>query len=69
MQNHPAIRDESHEEAQHAAQDHGRDFAVLDVHADEHEALDRQDRGSQDRQPRLPIERGGDDESGRAHEL
>ena len=42
LQNHPAIRDERQEEAQHAAQDRGRDLAVLDVHPDEHEALDRQ---------------------------
>jgi len=69
LQNHPAIRDERHEEAQHAAQDRGRDLAVLDVQPDEHEALDRQDHGSQDRQRRLPMERGGGDEPDRAHEL
>ena len=69
MQDQPAIRDERHKEAQHAAQDRGRDLAVLDVHPDEHEALDRQDRGRQDRQRRLPMERGGDDEPERAHEL
>src|SRR6202050_1863319 len=69
LQNHPPIRDERHEEAQHAAQNHGRDLAVLDVHPDEHEALDRENRGSQDRQRRLPMERGGDDEPDRAHEL
>jgi hypothetical protein len=62
LQNHPAIRDERHQEAQHTAQDHGRDLAVLDVHRDEHEVLDHQDRDSQDRQRRLPMERGGDDE-------
>jgi hypothetical protein len=69
MQNHASIRDERHEEAQHGAQDRGRDLAVLDVHADEHEALDRQHRGSQDRQLRLPMERVGDDEPDRAYEL
>ena len=57
LQKYPAIRDERHEEAQDAAQGHGRDLAVLDVQPDEHEALDRQDRGSQDRQRRLPMER------------
>lgn len=36
LQNHPAIRDERHEEAQQAAQDHGRELAVLDVHPDEY---------------------------------
>ena len=69
LQNHPAVRDERHEEAQHAAQDYGRDLAVLDVHPDKHETLDRQDRGSEDRQPRLPTERGGDNEPDRAHKL
>jgi hypothetical protein len=69
VQNHPAIRDERHEETQHAAQNHGRDLAVLDVHPDEHEALEGENRGSQDRQQRLPMERGGDDEPYRANEL
>src|ERR1700683_2216456 len=69
LQNHPAVRDERHEEAQHAAQDHGRDLAVLDVHPDEHEALDCQDSGRQNRQLWLPMERGGKDEPDRAHEL
>lgn len=41
MQNHPAIRDERHEETEHTAQDHGRYFPVLDVYTDEHEALQR----------------------------
>ncbi len=69
LQNHPSIRDEHHKEAQHGAQDHGRDLAVLDVYPDEHDALHRQDRGSQDRQRRLPMEHVGDDEPDRAHEL
>ena len=45
FQDHSAVRDERHDEAQHAAQDDGRDLAELDVHPDEHEAFDRQDRG------------------------
>lgn len=69
MQNHPSIHDEGHEEAQLAAQNRGCDLAVLDVHPDEHEALDRENRGGQDRQWRLPMEGGGDDEPDRAHEL
>jgi len=69
MQNHPAIRDERHEEAQHAAQDRRRDLAILDVHPDEHDAFDRQGRGSQDRQQRLPMVRVGEDEPDRAHQL
>ena len=69
MQNHPPIREERHEQAQHGAQDHRRDLAVLDMHPDEHQALDRQDRGSQNRQQRMPMKRGGDDEPDRAHQL
>jgi hypothetical protein len=45
LQDHPTVHDENHEKTQHAAQDDGRDLAVLDVYPDEHEALDRQDRG------------------------
>lgn len=50
LQDHPAVRDERHEEAQHAAHEDGRDLAVLDVHPDEHEALERQDRGGHPRE-------------------
>ena len=49
LQDHAAVRDERHEEAQHATQDDGRGLVVLNVHPDEHEALGRQDRGSEDR--------------------
>jgi hypothetical protein len=69
LQNHPPIRDERHEQAQHDAQNSGRDLAILHVHPDEHEALDRESNGCQDRQLRLPMERGGDDEPDRAHQL
>src|SRR3954466_4815097 len=37
LQDRPAVRDERHEEAEHAAHDDGRDLAVLEVHPDEHE--------------------------------
>jgi hypothetical protein len=69
LQDHPTVRDERHEETQHAAQDDGRDLAVLGVHPDEHEALDRQDRGDHHRERRLPVEGGGDDQPDRADEL
>jgi hypothetical protein len=49
LQNHPTVHDKRHEEAQHAAQNHRCDLAVLDLRSDEHEALDRENRGSQDR--------------------
>jgi hypothetical protein len=45
------MRDERHDETEHDAQDRGRALAVLDVPRDEHQALDRQDRG---RHPRAP---------------
>jgi serine/threonine protein kinase len=60
FQDQSAIRDERHEEAQYAAQDDGRDLVVLDVHPDEHEALDRQDRGGHHRERRLPADSTGD---------
>ena len=69
LDNRPAVRDERHEEAEHGAQDCGRDLAVFHMHPDEHQALDRQDRGSQDRQRRPPMKRGGDDEPDRAYKL
>jgi hypothetical protein len=47
LQDHPAVHDERHEETQHA---------VLGVHTDEHEALDRQDRGGHHCKRRLPVE-------------
>jgi hypothetical protein len=67
LQKHSPVGDECHEEAQHSAQDHGRDLSVLDVHPDEHEALDRQDGGSEYRQPWFPMKRRGHDEPDSAH--
>ena len=69
FQDQPAVRDERHEEAQHDAHDDGRDLAVLDVHPNEHEALDRQDRGGHHRERRPPVEGGGDDQADRADEF
>jgi len=69
LQNHPAVGEESHEKAEEAAQDRGREFVVADVHSYKYEAFDGQDCGSEDRQRRLPMECGGDDESDRADEL
>ena len=54
LQDHPALRDERHEEAQDAAQDDRLDLAVLGVHPHEHETLDRQDRGCHHREGRVP---------------
>src|SRR5689334_18204356 len=54
----PAVREERHQQAQHAAEDYGPGLAVLDVYPDENEALGRQDRGSHHRQPRLPMKNG-----------
>jgi hypothetical protein len=68
-QDHPAVRDERHEEAQRAAHDDGRDLAVLGVHPDEDEALDREDRRGHPRERRLPVQGGGDDQPDRADEL
>lgn len=47
----------------------GRGRAVLDVHPDEHEALDRQDRGGYPCERRPPVEGGGDDQPGCIDEL
>src|SRR6516162_1114322 len=69
LQEHPAVRDECHEETQHDAHDSRRDLAVLDVNPDEHEALDRQDRGGHDRERRLPVEGGGPDQADRTDEF
>jgi hypothetical protein len=69
FQDHPAVRDECHEDAQPDAQDDGRDLAVLGVHHDEHDALDRQDRGGHHRERRLPVKGGGDDQPDRADEF
>jgi hypothetical protein len=49
-QDQPAVRDERHQEAQDAAHDDGRNLAVLDVHPNEHEALDRQNGGGHHRE-------------------
>ena len=68
-QNHAAIGDEGHEEAQHRAHDNGRDLVVLEVHPDEDEALDRQHRGGHYRERRLPVKGGGDDQADRADEF
>ena len=69
FQDHPAVCDECHEEAQPDAHDDGRDLAVLGVHPDEHEALDRQDRGGHHRERRVPVEGGGHDQPDRADEF
>jgi len=69
LEDHPAVGDERHEEAQHGAHDDGRDLALLDVYPNEHEAFDRQDRGGNHRERRLPVEGGGDDQPGRADEF
>jgi hypothetical protein len=69
LQEHAAVRDERHEEAQYGAKDDGRDLAVLGMHPDEHEALDRQDRGGHHGERRLPVEGGGDDQPDRADEF
>jgi hypothetical protein len=61
--------DERHDDAQHAAQDRGCGFAVLDVHPDEDEALNRQDRGRHDREDCRPVEDAGNDQPGRADQF
>lgn len=69
LENHPAVRDERHDEAQHAAHNNGPDLAVLDVHPDEHEALDCQNHGGYHRENRLPMKGGRDDEPDHGHEF
>src|SRR5262245_57992230 len=61
-QDHSTVRDKCHDEAQYAAQENGRNLAVLGVHPDEHEALDRQNRGGYHRERWLPTESGRDDQ-------
>lgn len=50
QQNPTDIRDERHDEAEHCAHDDRRDLTVFDVHADEHETLDRKHRSRQHRE-------------------
>src|SRR4051812_47322192 len=69
VQDHPAVRNERHGEAQHGAQDNGCDLAVLGVHPDEHDALDREERGGQHGERRPPVKGGGDDQADRADEF
>src|SRR5262245_14384539 len=57
-QDHSTVRDKRHDEAQYAAQDNGCNLAVLGVHPEEHEALDRQNRGGYHREHWLPTESG-----------
>ena len=59
LEDHPPIRDERHDEAQHASHNNGPHLVVLDVHPDEHEALDRQNCGGHHRECRQPAEGGG----------
>src|SRR5258708_16914793 len=68
-QDHPAVRDERHEEAQHAAHDDGRDLTVLDVHPNEHDALDGQGRGGDHGERRPPEEGGRNDQPDRTDEF
>ena len=69
LQDHSAVGDESHEEAERGAHDDGRDLAVLNVHEDEHEALDRQNRGGNHCKHWLPVENAWDDQSHHADEF
>src|SRR4029453_18670019 len=69
LQDHPPVRDERHEEPQHGAEDYRRDLAVLGVHPDEYEALDREDRGGHHRERRPPVDGGGDDQPDGADEF
>src|SRR3954452_8523370 len=69
LQDDPSVRNEHHDQTQHAAHDDRCRLAILDVHPDEHEALDRQHDGREDSQLRLPVERARRDERDRAHEL
>src|SRR5579859_4871743 len=59
FQDHPPVREERHEQTQRAAHDDGRDLAVLGMHPDEHEALDRQDRGGHNRERRAQWKTAG----------
>lgn len=65
----PPVRDERHDEAQHCAHDDGRGLAEFHVHADEHEALDRQNRRGHYREFWMPVEGAGDDQSNHADEF
>src|SRR6185436_10460599 len=69
LQDQPAVRDERHEEAQDAAQDDRRDLVVLDVHPNEHEALDREGRGCYHRECRIPMKGARYDQPDRADEF
>src|ERR1043165_9738184 len=69
LQEHSAIGDERHDEAEYGAHDDGRDLPIFNVYPDEDEALDRQDRSGHHGQHRMPVESTGHNQSDHADEF